>query len=109
MDKKIKNCIKVSKKIKAEIEKLEILNEKGADCSAQLKELQFKLNDHEENVYAKIIFDIYSIKRPKLVRVRTKDVVDWEEAFGKDFSKLARSDKYALIGLFENGGKYKFK
>lgn len=109
MDKKIKNCIKVSKKIKDKIEKLFILNEKGEDCSAQLEELQFQLNDYEENIYAKIIFDIYSIKRPKLVRVKTKDIVEWEDAFGNDFSKLVRSDKYALIGLFENGGKYKFK
>lgn len=109
MNKRVKDCIKKSNKIKKVIEKLILLSETGKDCEKEIERFQLELEKFEEEIYAKTIFDIYSIKKPKLVRVSTKDIVDCEDAFGKDFSKLARSDKYALIGLFENGGKYKFK
>ena len=60
-------------------------------------------------VYAKKVFDVYSLKKPKLVRRLTNEVVTWDDAFGTDFSKIPASSRESLVGLVEGGGKYKLK
>ena len=105
MNRNIKKCMLEVMSIRREIEKYE----NDGLQSKKIDDLQSKLSEFEENVYAKTIFDVYSKKQPKLIRVRTKETVEWQVAFGSDFSKLVKSEKYSLIGLFEDGGKYKLK
>ena len=66
-------------------------------------------DDYDRNEYARIIFDAFSEEKPKLVFQRTKEEVNWIDAFGTDFDKLDRGSKGSLSVLVEDsGGGYRF-
>ena len=113
------NNIKKYKKILKEKDlRLKKLNEaieaendlrKKQELEMEAKALYVEIESFVRNVYAKAVFDLYSPKKPKLVRRLTKEVFTWDEAFGDNFDKIPLSLKESLVGLVEGSGKYKLK
>ena len=75
----------------------------------QSKKLCEEIDSFVLDVYARAVFDVYSIKKPRLIRRLTKEVFTWDEAFGNDFEKIPSSLKESLVGLVEGSGRYKLK
>lgn len=68
-----------------------------------------QIDDFIENEYALAVFTQYSKKRPKLIRISTDEVYEWEAAFGTDFSKIEKGLRHSLVGLVEEPTRYRFK
>jgi hypothetical protein len=63
----------------------------------------------DNNVYAKVVYDIFSGKQPMLIRRQTGERVSWREAFGDDFETLSKGDRGSLVCLVDSGGgEYRF-
>ena len=82
---------------------------KKMELEAELKLICAEIKTFLCDVYARRVFEVYNVKKPKLVRRLTKEVFTWDEAFGSDFSKIPASLRESLVGLVKGSGKYKFK
>ena len=68
------------------------------------KETEFKRQ------YASKVFELLSKTKPELIRRRDSAVINWEDAFGNDFSKLPPELWGSLVALVEEkGGQYRLK
>lgn len=77
----------------------------GSELEALIQQIDALI----EGNYAHSVFDYYSVKKPILIRIRTGDAVLWTEAFGDDFDKTTKGQRYSLVGLVEGGGRYRLK
>ena len=62
-----------------------------------------------ENEYSREVFNVYSKKKPKLIRISTDEIFTWEDAFGDDFDKIEKGLRHSLVGLVEEPTRYKLK
>lgn len=62
-----------------------------------------------ENDYANAVFQYFAKKQPDLIRIKTGEVVSWDDAFGTDFDNVTKSLRHSLVGLVEGDGRYKLK
>ena len=88
--------------------------EKNHDPDLTIYETAVKNAEREEDVfsevYAKKIFDYLKVCAPVLIRKRNDQKVNWEEAFGADYSTLSKGLKASLIALVEDdGGQYRLE
>lgn len=81
----------------------------GAFTKDEMKAAIAGIDEFIEGPYAQSVFEYYSKKKPKLIRIKTSEVVEWEDAFGSSFSKTTKTQKHALVGLVEGGSMYKLK
>ena len=108
----IRKCKKKSDELYRKMNKLEEKIDSGcADRNMKevFKDLCDEFDYYNENVYAKAIFDYFSKKKPKLIRVRTKEVFEWDDVFKENFDDITKIDRCVLVGLIEQGSKYKIK
>ena len=66
------------------------------------------LDEYADNVYSKIVYEVYSQLNPMLIMVSTGKKHQWKQIFKKPFEKLDSLDKSVLIGLVEQNGGYRF-
>lgn len=64
-------------------------------------------NDFSENVYAKVIYNSLSKTKPKLVRIKTNKIYEWDTVFKDSFNKLDKLDRSILVGIVEKTGGYR--
>ena len=88
--------------------------EKNHDPDLTIYEKAVKNAEQEEDVfsevYSKKIFDYLKDFAPVLIRKRNDQKVNWEEAFGADYSTLSKGLKASLIALVEDdGGQYRLE
>jgi hypothetical protein len=99
------------KKLIDELYDLEFqLERSGGKKSKQLKydEAYMNYNEYANNVYGKVIFDIFSKIAPKLYNKRTQLFVDWNSVFCDEFDMIPENVKPGLSILIEqNGGIYR--
>lgn len=62
-----------------------------------------------EETYALEVYKVYSKKKPKLIRISTDEVYDWETAFGTSFDTIEKGLRHSLVGLVEEPTRYKLK
>ena len=79
--------------------------DKRAEADRKIQEIDYFV----ENIYARDIFNKYGQKKPLLICNATDEITTWEAAFGNDFDNLSIGLRHSLVGLFEGGGKYRFK
>lgn len=77
-------------------------------CS-EVESLYDQMNELIEGDYSKAVYDLYNEKQPMLVRIRTKEDISWNKAFGDAYENLDTNQKKDLVALAEGNGKYKFK
>ncbi len=64
-------------------------------------------NNYTENVYAKIVYDTLSKTKPKLIRIKTNQIYEWDEVFKVSFDKLDKLDRSIIVGIVEETGGYR--
>lgn len=62
-----------------------------------------------EGEYALAVYKAYCKKKPKLIRISTDEVYDWEMAFGTSFDEVDKGARHAMVALVEEPTKFKFK
>lgn len=62
-----------------------------------------------EGKYAQAVYDYFSESKPTLIRDLTGEKIQWFDAFGDSFDKMTRGQKHSLVGLVEDGGKYRLE
>ena len=115
METNIKKCKKILQEKEDSLQKLNAMladevDQQKKDClQMEIKKMCDEITDFICNIYAKIVFEIYNPKKPRLVRRLTKEVFTWDKAFGDNFEAIPLSLRESLVGLIEGSGKYKFK
>ena len=69
----------------------------------RLEEEKLVLGDYSRAVYAR-----YAKQQPRLREVSSGKVVRWQDAFGSSYGAATREQRYALVGLVECEGPYRF-
>lgn len=115
----IKECSKILKKYydveNSLYEELDVARNNEISSSipiikSKLERIIEEKDSFIENIYALQVFEKYKKSKPKLVRLRTQEVVLWTDAFGEDFEKIPLPLRHSLVGLVEDDhGKYIFK
>lgn len=83
---------------------------KATQILKNVLDASIKKEEEIKKMYAERIFNELSDSKPLLVRRATKELVRWEDAFGKDFSEISPELQGSLIALIElNGGQYRIK
>ncbi len=62
-----------------------------------------------EGTYALAVYEAYSKKKPKLIRISTDEIYDWDTAFGTSFESIEKGLRHSLVGLVEEPARYKLK
>lgn len=62
------------------------------------------VDEFNQNVYSKVIFDTFSLLKPVLLDRRTNKNINWDRVFGDNFDKLSTNDKKGLVLLAEEYG-----
>ena len=113
LDSRIKKCLKYINAASKEIDELGEIYDNDSKNEPVKKELFKKMDELENyrfNEYAKVIFEVYSAKKPKLKNIHDGTISAWDDVFDSDFSKLSKRDRNDLICLIEgHGGRYRFK
>lgn len=108
----IKKCKKHLEELMIRYTKLEMDledNPSNALIKSEIDSLLLEIDCFKKDEYAKMIFEVYSKKKPLLVHRYNGSVIKWEDAFGLDYKKVPDNLIDSLIGLIEDDGKYKFK
>ena len=59
-------------------------------------------------VYSKTVYSIFTMIKPSIYNLRTKQFISWQDLFEKDFNELSNGEKKGLVSLVEdNGGIYR--
>lgn len=108
------NIKEYSKKYKALVKSIELLEEEIEESEEQqkkeLKKRMIELNhtfDLFIDEYAKCVFDIYSKKKIQIKDTYTGEIKSWEEFFGDEFNKIPKIKRECLVGLIEKYGAYR--
>ena len=115
MEASIRKCKKVLKEKEDYLKHLNSMlmreddESKKSVLNIEIKKACKEITDFVCNSYAKVVFEKYNPKKPRLVRRLTKEVLTWDEAFGNNFEAIPLSLRESLVGLIEDSGKYKFK
>ncbi|MDI9243201.1 hypothetical protein [Fusibacillus kribbianus] len=88
---------------------LEQINEGKVLPGSELDKVYKEIDLLIEGEYAESVFAYYVKKRPALIRIKTGEIVTWDDAFGNSFEKVSKSLRHSLVGLVEGGGRYKIK
>lgn len=75
----------------------------------KLDEAEDAVDAFIENTYALEVYKVYSKKKPKLIRISTDEIYDWDTAFGTSFDAIEKGLRHSLVGLVEEPARYKFK
>lgn len=108
-DKKIRECHKIYNNYIDLITKLEekIIEEDNVQINKkELKKLEIEFENFKINQYAKVVFEKYSSKNPKLRFRRSGRIVYWNEYFKNEFELHNDNDKIAMISLIEPNGAF---
>ena len=95
--------------IGALLEVLLMSEEDIEEINKDIEVIAGRIADLIENEYALAVFDKFSKIKPDLIRIKTGEVVSWEDGFGSDFDKISKSLRHSLVGLVEEPGRYKLK
>lgn len=107
MDKKIKEYHKIYKILE---DKLDSMYDEDADIqSEEYLELEKQFIDFVRNDYAKVVFEVYYKKNPKIKDTYSGETKRWNDVFGPDFDKISTCFREGLVGLIEGYGAYKLK
>ena len=79
------------------------------EIDADINELSDRIAAFIENEYALAVFEKYSKEKPNLIRIKTGEIVSWDDAFGSDFENVSKSLRHSLVGLVEEPGRYRFE
>ena len=80
-----------------------------ASVQEELDAVVSEIDTLMEGRYAREVFECYVKKKPDLVRIRTGEIVTWQDAFGDSYNSITKSQKHELVGLVEGGSKYRLK
>ncbi|MBR7000325.1 MAG: hypothetical protein IKI01_06870 [Lachnospiraceae bacterium] len=72
-------------------------------------EAETKEEKYTEDEYAHAVYDYYAKRKPELICVNTGESVKWDEVFSLTFADIAKSKRFALVGLIEKEGRYRIK
>lgn len=75
----------------------------------RLEEKLKEINSFIEDDFAKVVFDYYKRKNPVLYEYGTDRKVEWNQAFGEEFSMVSKTLKHSLVGLATGEGRYRLK
>ena len=84
-----------------------IFNRKKLQKECEVAAAAFK--NYSRQVYAKAVYEAYSVIKPTLIDVYTGKECSWDSVFKPSFAELRTLDLSILVALVENGGGYKFK
>lgn len=118
MDKIIKEYIKRRDEIDKEnaplYDKIDRALSKNAP-KEKIEELRKKIDEAEKNKeafideFAKVVFDMYVNKKPKIYDVFDKKKYKWDDFFGTDFNKVSKLKRLGLTRLFDKDAGFKLK
>lgn len=115
---KFKRYSKEYEKIRLESVKLQrkhddVVSESKDSKSKKLSDALTSIKEKEDAFTEKYAYEIFSVLskiQPVLIRKRDLVEMNWDEAFGDDFSKLSYGLKQSLIALIEgSGGQFRIK
>lgn len=111
MEKRIKECLRIYNELNDKILKLEeeLEKEYDKDIEEEINRLDAKRDDFVWNEFSKVVFEVYSVKKPRLVDVYSKEILKWEDVFGSDFSRISKKGRENLVGLIVPYGRYRIK
>ena len=89
---------------RVKLEKANILNR--AKRQEEYDRAFNELLNYSRGVYAKAIYDAYSIIKPNLLAEKTGEMRSWDDLFDEEFEQLDAMHCDILVGLIE-GGWYK--
>ena len=107
MNKFIRNSKKKYKTLQEQISLLEDKLECIQDpCEKELIKKQLKIFEESFDLfireeYAKIVFDVYYSKNPKIKDIYTGQIKLFSEIYGTSFEKMPKGLKEGLVGLTE--------
>lgn len=88
------------------------LENEDDDIQRQIQDL-FEENRLEEEklvcgVYSRAVYARYAKKHPLLREVSSGKLVRWQDVFKDPYGATTREQRYALVGLIEGEGAYRF-
>ncbi len=107
MSQKLKELYSQEHELSQRYEEALSAGEDAENINNSLKVLAGTIADFIENEYAFAVYERYCKSKPNLIRVKTGEVVSWDEGFGSDFDKISKSLRHSLVGLVEEPGRYK--
>ena len=84
-------------------------DDEKSKSNKDLKKAENELEDFIRNKYAKVVFETYSTKNPKIKNIFSGEVKRWNDIYGLNFNKLSPCLKEGLVGLIEQYGAYRLK
>ena len=115
---KFKRYSKEYEKIRLESVKLQrkhddVVSESKDSKSKKLSDALTSIKEKEDAFTEKYAYEVFSVLskiQPVVIRKRDLVEMNWDEAFGDDFSKLSYGLKQSLIALIEgSGGQFRIK
>lgn len=105
----IKKAHEISNDFDMKSYKREFAYEKSDSDKARAKWAKSIRNEEafNEQVYANIVFDIFSKIKPNLTIVKTGKKVSWNECYGDIFENLNRDQRKTLFMLIEDEYPYR--
>lgn len=68
-----------------------------------------EMNELIEGRYSRAVFDLLAVRNPRLIRLKTRKTVRWEEVFGYDYEQTTPAQRREMVGLVEGKGEYRLK